>query len=70
MFIKNIVSINIKFFKNFYICFLLNRKKTIIYYLRFSGILNSLLGKKSWYRPKIKINDLENPLNFQLYNLF
>ncbi len=30
-----------------------NRKKIIINYLRLSGILNSLIGKSSWYRPKV-----------------
>ena len=32
--------------------FLLNIKKSTIHYYRFSGLFNSLLGKKSWYRPK------------------
>jgi N-acetylglucosaminyl-diphospho-decaprenol L-rhamnosyltransferase len=32
-----------------------NQRKLIIYYLRASGIYNSLIGKKSWFRPKIKI---------------
>ena len=30
-----------------------NRKKIIINYLRLSGILNSLIGNSSWYRPKV-----------------
>ena len=30
-----------------------NRKKIIINYLRLSGILNSLIGTSSWYRPKV-----------------
>ena len=30
-----------------------NRKKRKIYFQRFSGLLNSILGRKSWYRPKI-----------------
>lgn len=34
-----------------------NQKKLIIYYYRFSGIFNSLIGKKSWYRPSIKITN-------------
>ena len=34
----------------------LNSKKRKIYFQRFSGIINSILGKKSWYRPKILIN--------------
>ena len=31
---------------------MLDEKKDI-YYCRFSGILNSILKRKSWYRPKI-----------------
>ena len=30
-----------------------NKQKTDIYYCRFDGILNSILLKKSWYRPNI-----------------
>ena len=30
-----------------------NAKKRKIYFQRFSGLINSILGKKSWYRPKI-----------------
>ena len=30
-----------------------NKEKKDIYYYRFKGILNSILLKKSWYRPKI-----------------
>ena len=32
---------------------ILNRYQRDIYYCRFSGILNSILGKKSWYRPSL-----------------
>ena len=32
---------------------ILDNKKKIIYFCRLSGILNSILGKKSWYRPSI-----------------
>ena len=31
-------------------------KKRKIYFQRLSGIVNSVMGKKSWYRPKIIIN--------------
>jgi GT2 family glycosyltransferase len=34
-----------------------NQKKLIIYYYRVSGIFNSLIGKKSWYRPSVKITN-------------
>ena len=30
-----------------------NKDKKIIYFYRLSGILNSILGKKSWYRPPL-----------------
>ncbi len=30
-----------------------NKKKRDIYFCRLSGLLNSIIGKKSWYRPKI-----------------
>ena len=32
---------------------ILNTKKRKIYFQRLSGLMNSILGKKSWYRPKI-----------------
>ena len=41
------------------ICFytlILNNKKRKIYFQRFSGLYNSMIGKKSWYRPKIITN--------------
>ena len=47
VFIKFISSM-IKFLFYF---MLLNKKKGKIYYQRFSGLLNSIAGKKSWYRP-------------------
>ena len=30
-----------------------NKKKRDVYYFRLSGILNSIIGKKSWYRPSL-----------------
>ena len=30
-----------------------NKTKKRIYYQRFSGLLNSIIGRRSWYRPKI-----------------
>ena len=41
------------FFKSIFFLLILNYDKYIIFYLRFSGTYNSLIGKKSWYRPKI-----------------
>ena len=41
------------FFKTIFYFIILNKKKRDIYFCRFSGILNSILGKKSWYRPSL-----------------
>ena len=41
------------FSKLIFYLFIFNKKKMILFSLRLSGILNSLLGKSSWYRPKI-----------------
>jgi N-acetylglucosaminyl-diphospho-decaprenol L-rhamnosyltransferase len=55
--IKAFVKILPKFtsaFLKFMIFFLINnKKKRDIYYARFNGSLNSIIGKKSWFRPKI-----------------
>ncbi|MBD1173340.1 GDP-mannose 4,6-dehydratase [Pelagibacterales bacterium SAG-MED03] len=51
---KYIFKLINNFLKTFVFALMLNKKKTIIFYLRFSGILNSLRGKKSWYRPLLK----------------
>ena len=41
-------------FLNFLFFSLVNNKnKKDIYFARFSGILNSIIGKKSWFRPKL-----------------
>ena len=41
-------------FLKFIIFFLINNKKNRdIYYARFNGSLNSIIGKKSWFRTKI-----------------
>ncbi len=40
-------------FKSLFFLAVYNKKKSLIYFLRFSGILNSMLLKSSWYRPKI-----------------
>ena len=39
--------------KIFFYLIKFNKKKTIVSYMRFSGLLNSLLGNKSWYRPNL-----------------
>ena len=43
-------------FKIIFFTLLLNKKRRRIYFQRFSGLINSMIGKKSWYRPKILIN--------------
>ena len=40
-------------FKTIFYSLMLNKQKRDIYYCRLSGILNSILGKKSWYRPSL-----------------
>ncbi len=41
--------------KIIYYTFTFNQKKKNIYLQRFLGLINSMIGKKSWYRPKVKI---------------
>ena len=40
-------------FKSIFYFILFNKKEGKIYYQRFSGLINSIAGKKSWYRPKV-----------------
>ena len=39
------------FFKTLFYFMILNNKKREIYFCRLSGLFNSILGNKSWYRP-------------------
>tara|TARA_B100001964_G_scaffold220347_1_gene263322 strand:- start:251 stop:1120 length:870 start_codon:yes stop_codon:yes gene_type:complete len=39
---------------------LFNKKKRTVYYARTFGIINAMLGKKSWYRVKSLLNDQES----------
>ena len=39
--------------KTFLYMLILNKKKRDIYFCRLSGILNSMIGKKSWFRPSL-----------------
>ena len=48
-----ITSLLINFFKYFVYIVRLNNHKKRIYFMRVSGLVNSMLGKKSSYRPKI-----------------
>jgi len=41
------------FFKTLFYMVIFKKKKREIYFCRLSGILNSLIGKKSWYRPAL-----------------
>ena len=49
MFLKLISSI----LRMIYYSLNYNRTKKKIYYHRFSGLINSIFGKSSWYRPKV-----------------
>ncbi|MDC0472361.1 glycosyltransferase family 2 protein [Pelagibacteraceae bacterium] len=40
-------------FKMLFYSIIFNKIKKKIYFQRFSGLINSILGKKSWYRPKV-----------------
>ena len=40
-------------FKIIFYVLLMNREKKEIYYHRCSGLINAILGKNSWYRPKV-----------------
>lgn len=55
-----LITISKKFFsslvKMIFYSLLFNSSKKKIYFQRFSGLLNSIIGNKSWYRPKIKNN--------------
>ena len=39
--------------KTLFFLIIFNKRKRDIYFCRMSGIINSILGKKSWYRPSI-----------------
>lgn len=51
---KYIYKLVANFFKFCIFSLLLNKRQVIIYYFRFAGIYNALLGRKSWYRPLLK----------------
>ena len=40
-------------FKTLFYSIFFNKNKKKIYYQRASGLINSIMGKKSWYRPKV-----------------
>ena len=56
-FLLSLIFVGPKLFSSifkFFIFFIFrNKEKKEIYYQRFSGLINSILGKASWYRPKV-----------------
>ena len=52
-FLTSLPTLIIFVFKFFYYFLTRNTFKKKIYLMRFSGLFNSIFGKKSWYRPKI-----------------
>tara|TARA_B100001248_G_scaffold260626_1_gene249405 strand:- start:2467 stop:3309 length:843 start_codon:yes stop_codon:yes gene_type:complete len=56
-YLYSLISVGGKFFsslvKIIFYSLIFNKRKRKIYFQRFSGLLNSIVGKKSWYRPKI-----------------
>ena len=59
-YLNSLIQVSGKFFSSFikmiFFTLIFKKKERKIYFQRFSGLLNSILGKKSWYRPKILIN--------------
>ena len=51
--IKTFPKLVTSVFKIVFYSITLNKTKRKIYFQRFSGLINSILGKKSWYRPNI-----------------
>ena len=51
--IIGLISLLINSFKYFIYLLILNKMKKKLYSMRISGLWNSMLGKSSWYRPKI-----------------
>ena len=41
------------FFKTIFYFLIINKKERDIYYCRLSGIINSMFGRKAWYRPSL-----------------
>ena len=52
VYLKYSIKLIINLLKTFIYFIFFNNKKSLISFLRFSGIYNSLLNKKSWYRGK------------------
>ena len=56
-FLKVFPKLSSAFFKVFLYTVFFNFEKRKIYYQRLSGLINSILGKSSWYRPRIFLKD-------------
>ena len=52
-FLKNFPTLISSIIKFIYYFLSVNRYKKKIYKMRFLGLINAMLGRKSWYRPKI-----------------
>ncbi|MFL2889638.1 MAG: glycosyltransferase [Pelagibacteraceae bacterium] len=50
---KSIPILFLSLIKSFFYLTILKRNKSAIYYQRFSGLINSIFCRKSWYRPRI-----------------
>tara|TARA_B100001996_G_scaffold32800_1_gene24718 strand:+ start:942 stop:1793 length:852 start_codon:yes stop_codon:yes gene_type:complete len=54
----SLIQVTPKFFSNIFkiilYSLLFNKKKSLVYFYRLRGIISSVLGQSSWYRPKIK----------------
>ena len=53
---KFFMSVFKYYLKSLFFFLLFQKKKSLIFYMRGSGLFNSLTGKKSWYRPKFSNN--------------
>ena len=53
---KFLILLFLQLLKIIFYIFLFNKKEIINKSMRFSGALNSLLGKRSWYRPKLEFD--------------
>ena len=51
--LKVILKLTSSSLKIIYYSIIKNQYKKNIYFHRFSGLINSIMGKKSWYRPKL-----------------
>jgi hypothetical protein len=52
-FLKTLPSMISSIIKILFYFLTINRYKKKIYLMRFLGLYNSMMGKSSWYRPKI-----------------